>query len=84
MSETVFSLPADRAVVAAGGAIALASALGVSHQAVYRWQRDGYLPLARALEVDAMLGIPYRSLLEPGLAAAMQEADARTEAESLL
>ena len=38
----------DRAIEAAGGALALARLLKVSHQVVYFWQRRGGVPSERA------------------------------------
>lgn len=55
----------DRAVDAAGSVPALAKALGISHQAVYVWQRQGWCPQARALQIEKMYKIPRNSLLSP-------------------
>lgn len=48
-----------------GGAHALSKQLGVTSAAVYDWGRDNSLPLRRAIEVSAMLGIDRDLLHDP-------------------
>ena len=45
----------------AGGKLALAKALGVTHAAVSQWLREGGLPPARAIEVERMTGGALRA-----------------------
>ena len=44
----------NEAIRWAGGKLALAKALGVTHAAVSQWIREGGLPPARAIEVERM------------------------------
>jgi hypothetical protein len=62
-----------RAVVAAGGFSQLARQLGVSYQAVQQWQTQGYVPLIRVTEIEALYGIPRAELMNPKYAAALAE-----------
>lgn len=69
MSTDPHSLPGVDALIArAGGARALARALGISHQAIYKWQRKGYVPSSRVLEFERVYGVPREHLLRPDLA----------------
>lgn len=58
----------DRAIEAAGGAIALAKLLKVSHQVVYCWQQRGWVPSERALQLRDRFKIPVSKLVNPKLA----------------
>jgi DNA-binding transcriptional regulator YiaG len=59
----------EAALAAVGGSqAALAGFLGVSQQAVSQWVRQGYVPLRRAMEIHAMLGIDRLRLVNPTLA----------------
>lgn len=70
----------DRAVEMAEGAVPLAAKLGVSHQAVFQWVKRGWVPLARAIEIESIYGIPRRTLLKPELVEALEApADAATD-----
>lgn len=53
----------DLAVEKAGGATALARALGVTPQSVWDWLVKGYVPLARAKEIEMQFGIPRNDLV---------------------
>ena len=44
---------------------ALAEKLGVTQQAVSTWMRRGWVPLLRALEIEAEYGIPRARLINP-------------------
>lgn len=57
------------AVERAGGAAKLAAALGVSHQIVYKWSARGWVPTARAAQIEEVYGIPRADLVDPRLAA---------------
>jgi DNA-binding XRE family transcriptional regulator len=57
----------DRAIEAAGGVVALAKAIGVAHQVITRWKKDGYVPAKRVATVAAMFNVPARDLMDPRL-----------------
>ena len=44
---------------------ALAEKLGVTQQAISTWLRRGWVPLLRALEIEAQYGIPRARLINP-------------------
>jgi DNA-binding transcriptional regulator YdaS (Cro superfamily) len=52
-----------RAVDAAGGATALAAALGIKPPSIYSWRR---VPAERVIEVERVTGIP-RTVLRPDI-----------------
>jgi len=56
-----------RAVEAAGSVQALAVKLGVSHQAIYKFLRQGWVPPSRAVEIEINYGISRRDLVSPRL-----------------
>lgn len=58
-----------QAIEVAGGACALAHALGVTHQAVYTWAKRGWVPMQRALQIETEYGVPRTELLKPELVA---------------
>lgn len=49
----------------AGGVRAVAEELGVTTQSIYKWQRDGYIPIKRMREVAALAGIKVSLLPIP-------------------
>lgn len=51
------------AIEKAGGATELARALGVSPQSVWDWRVKGYVPPARAKEIEMQFGIPRGDLV---------------------
>lgn len=51
------------AITAAGGATALARALGVTPQSVWDWRVKGYVPPARAKEIEMQFGIDRNALV---------------------
>lgn len=51
------------AIEKAGGATELARALGVSPQSVWDWRVKGYVPPARAKEIEMQYGIPRNDLV---------------------
>lgn len=57
----------DRAVADAGSIAALARRLGVAPQVASRWVKRGYVPAARALEIEVHYGVPARELVKPSL-----------------
>lgn len=52
-----------RAITAAGGPTALAKSLGVTYQSIDDWRRKGYVPPARAKEIEMQFGIPRNDLV---------------------
>lgn len=61
------------AIVKAGGFSQLARDVGVSYQAVQQWSSQGYVPLTRVTEIEALYGIPRTELMNPKYAAALAE-----------
>lgn len=51
------------AIAKAGGPTAMAKALGVTPQAVWDWRAKGYVPPARAKEIEMQFGIPRGDLV---------------------
>lgn len=56
----------EKVIVAAGGPVKLAKLLGVTYQAIQRWQEMGRVPAERVLSVEAAVGID-RSDIRPDL-----------------
>jgi DNA-binding transcriptional regulator YdaS (Cro superfamily) len=54
----------DTAVRRLGGWTAAALRLGVSENAVRGWRAAGHVPAARAIVLEAILGIPARDLTD--------------------
>lgn len=48
--------PVEEVIRWAGSKIELARLLGVSHAAVSQWAANGYLPPARAIEIERLSG----------------------------
>lgn len=61
-----------------GGLVALASALGIKHQALYGWKR---VPAERVLDMERITGIP-REQIRPDLAAIFINNEPAMPAES--
>lgn len=43
----------------------MAKDLGVSFQAVQQWVKQGYVPLTRVTEIEALYGVPRHRLVNP-------------------
>lgn len=56
------------ALTQAGNQAILAERLGVSQQAISIWLRRGWVPVRRALEIEAQFGIARSRLISPRLA----------------
>lgn len=56
-----------QAVAKAGSVSALAKKVGVARQVADRWYRRGYVPAARALELEIAYGVSARLLVKPSL-----------------
>ncbi|MDA1044134.1 MAG: Cro/CI family transcriptional regulator [Verrucomicrobia bacterium] len=52
----------EKLIEKAGGVKAVADALKVSTQAIYKWQRDGYIPLRKIRAIANLTGIPENKL----------------------
>jgi hypothetical protein len=61
------------AVVKAGSLSEVSRQVGVSHQAVQQWTVQGYVPLVRVTEIEALYGVPRSELMNPKYAAALAE-----------
>lgn len=66
----------DSVIGQAGGIIAFAKEMDVSHQAVYAWKRRGSVPIERAVTIEALYGVPARELVSPSIATALDRAAA--------
>lgn len=56
-----------KAVTAAGSQTALAEMLGVTQQAVAKWQGRGWAPLERAKQIANAFPITLKELIDPKL-----------------
>lgn len=64
---SIYDTPLYRAIEAAGGVAKLAAAIGVTRQATYGWITRGYVPSERAVQIEALYGIPRAELWDPRL-----------------
>jgi DNA-binding transcriptional regulator YdaS (Cro superfamily) len=55
------------AVSAAGSQQKLAEQLGVTQQAIAKWFKQGFVPLRRAQEIEALFGVSRARLINPRL-----------------
>ena len=53
--------------LAGGTQVHLARVLGCTQQAVSLWLAQGWVPLRRAVEIEAVLGVPRGRLIRPRL-----------------
>lgn len=66
VSEVLTGIQA--AVRAAGGQGKMATALGVSQQAVSLWLRRGYVPPRHIVQIETLYGVPRARLINPKIA----------------
>lgn len=59
----------EKIIELAGGPLALAEQLGVTHQAVYNWRTRGHVPAARAIQLEKMYDVEREHLVSPALLA---------------
>ena len=55
----------DKAVAVAGSQKALGLLIGSSQQLVASWQKQGYVPLERVVEIETATGVPRVELVKP-------------------
>lgn len=55
----------DEVVALAGSQQAVADKCGVSQQAVQQWVARGFVPLGRAVELEAQYGVSRERLVDP-------------------
>ena len=61
-------------IAAAGGSqIDLARVLGVTQAAVSKWVTRGWVPLARAREIEALYGVPRTKVANPTIVDALTD-----------
>jgi DNA-binding transcriptional regulator YdaS (Cro superfamily) len=59
------------AILAAGSQEVLARALGVTQQSVSSWLVQGWVPMARSIEIEALYGIARARLVNPRISSAL-------------
>lgn len=59
------------AIAKGGGIVRFAKIMGVSHQAIYAWKRRGWVPVEKAVVIEAVYGIPRDDLMSPALVRAL-------------
>jgi transposase-like protein len=59
------------AIAKGGGIVRFAKSMGVSHQAIYAWKRRGWVPVEKAVVIEAVYGIPRDDLMSPDLVRAL-------------
>jgi len=57
----------QKAITIAGSQKALGDHLGVSQQAVSEWEKRGYVPVERIVEIEAEFGVERAELIDPRL-----------------
>ena len=62
-------------LVAAGGQRELATKLGVSQAAVSKWLMQGYVPLRRAVEIEAVYGVHRTRTANPRIVQALSSVE---------
>lgn len=55
------------AIASGGGVIQFAKAMGVTHQAVYHWLGKGFVPIERALVIEALFKVDRARIIDPDL-----------------
>jgi len=79
--DDTFQTALRSAIDAGGGIVTFSEAMGVTHQAVYNWKGQGWVPLERATDIQRIWGIPFTALVKPSVARAL---DMTTTADDLL
>jgi len=68
------SNPVKQVIEKEGSVQALAERWGISREAIYGFERNGYFPLDRARDAAGRHDIPLRELVRPDIRAAMDSA----------
>lgn len=63
------------AIALAGGQNKIAETLGVSQAAVSKWVVQGFVPVRRAAEMEATIGLPRLEIVHPRIAETFKPAD---------
>lgn len=61
----------DLAITRGNGIVRFAKSMGVSHQAIYAWKRRGWVPIEKAVVLEAIFGIPRDDVMNPDLVRAV-------------
>lgn len=62
----------EAAITKAESVREIADKLGVTHQAIYKWRKLGWVPQRRALDIERLWGVPRKRLLKPSLVALLE------------
>lgn len=60
------------AIDRAGGIGPFRKRIGVTHQAIYSWKKRGYVPVDKAMLVEAAFGTPREDIVHPDVALALR------------
>lgn len=55
------------AIEAGGGVLKFAGTMGVTHQAVYYWLKRGFVPIERAIVIEALFKVERERIMDPAL-----------------
>ena len=55
----------DEAIAKAGGLVLFAATMGVTCRQAYSWRTYGYVPLERAIAIEAIFEVDHKRLLTP-------------------
>jgi transposase-like protein len=61
----------DLAILRGHGIVRFAKSMGVSHQAIYAWKRRGWVPIEKAVALEAIFSIPRDDVMNPDLVRAV-------------
>ena len=61
----------DLAIERGNGIVRFAKSMGVSHQAIYAWKRRGWVPIEKAVALEAIFSIPRDDVMNPDLVRAV-------------
>ena len=61
----------DLAILRGNGIVRFAKMMGVSHQAIYAWKRRGWVPIEKAVALEAIFSIPRDDVMNPDLVRAV-------------
>ena len=55
------------AIERGGGVIKFSKSMGVRHQAVYYWLKRGFVPIERAIVIEALFKVERERIMDPAL-----------------